>query len=146
MAERILFVCTLNSVRSVLAEHLLRHATGEKFEIYSAGIDAQPVHPLVIAVLAEVGIDCRHHAGQNIADIPADLVIDRVIMLSREAYDAFKILAEFPYKHLEFWDLPVPPADPDLSRETQMMIYRMLREAIKGRLEGVGYTNLQSIE
>jgi hypothetical protein len=26
------------------------------------------------------------------------------------------------------------------------MIYRMLREAIKGRLEGVGYTNLQSIE
>lgn len=137
MAERILFVCTLNSVRSVLAEHLLRRATGDRFEIYSAGIDAQPVHPLVIAILDEVGIDCRHHAGQNISDIPADLAMDRVIVLSRETYDAFKILAEFPYKHLEFWDLPVPPPDPDLGREQQLVIYRMLREAIKGRLEGV---------
>jgi arsenate reductase (thioredoxin) len=40
MAEtkpRVLFVCTHNAARSQMAEALLRHHAGERFEVLSAG-------------------------------------------------------------------------------------------------------------
>ena len=54
---RVIFVCTGNSARSQMAEALLRHDGGDRFEVASAGVDPRGVHPLAIAVLAETGID-----------------------------------------------------------------------------------------
>lgn len=54
----VLFLCTGNSARSILAECLLRHHGGPRFRAASAG--SRPtgrVHPLALAVLAEAGID-----------------------------------------------------------------------------------------
>jgi arsenate reductase len=54
---RVIFVCTGNSARSQMAEALLRHEAGDRFEVVSAGVTPRPVHPLTIAALADVGID-----------------------------------------------------------------------------------------
>lgn len=54
---RVIFVCTGNSARSQIAEALLRHDGGERFEVVSAGVDPKGVHPLTIEVLAGIGID-----------------------------------------------------------------------------------------
>jgi arsenate reductase len=56
---RVIFVCTGNSARSQMAEALLRHDGGGRFEVVSAGVDPRGVHPLAIAALADVGIDIR---------------------------------------------------------------------------------------
>jgi arsenate reductase (thioredoxin) len=54
---RVIFVCTGNSARSQMAEALLRHDAGARFEVVSAGVTPRAVNPLTIAALASVGID-----------------------------------------------------------------------------------------
>lgn len=54
---RVLFVCTGNSARSVMAEALLRHHGGGRFEVHSAGTAPKGLNPLTLHVLAESGID-----------------------------------------------------------------------------------------
>ena len=50
---RVLFVCTGNSARSILAEALLRDNGGSDFEVHSAGTEPKGVNPLTIRVLEE---------------------------------------------------------------------------------------------
>ena len=49
--QRVLFVCTGNSARSIMAEAVLRHHAGDRFEVFSAGMEPKGVNPLTIEVL-----------------------------------------------------------------------------------------------
>src|SRR5690348_5657180 len=60
--QRVLFLCTHNSARSQMAEGLLRHLGGDRFQAFSAGTEATHVRPLAIRAIAELGIDI---AGQE---------------------------------------------------------------------------------
>ena len=53
---RVLFVCTGNSARSIMAETLLRQRGGPAFEAHSAGTDPRGINPLTLRVLAEAGL------------------------------------------------------------------------------------------
>ena len=56
--SRVLFVCIQNAGRSQMAEALFRRAAPGRHEARSAGSrPAAHVHPPVVAVMAEVGID-----------------------------------------------------------------------------------------
>lgn len=55
--KRVLILCTGNSARSQMAEGLVRHDAGDRFEIYSAGTNPSRVRPEAIAVMRELGID-----------------------------------------------------------------------------------------
>ncbi len=66
--KRVLILCTGNSARSQMAEGLLRHDAGERFEVESAGTKASFVRPEAIAVMRELGIDISGHRSKNVEE------------------------------------------------------------------------------
>ncbi len=76
--KNILVLCTGNSCRSQIAEGYLRHFSGDKANVYSAGIETHGVNPKAIQIMAEDGIDISKHTSNNVdeyTDIPFDYVI-----------------------------------------------------------------------
>ena len=64
--KRILILCTGNSARSQMAEGLLRHDAGDRFEVFSAGTKPSRVRPEAIAVMRELGIDISGHRSKSV--------------------------------------------------------------------------------
>ncbi len=58
---RVLFLCKHNKARSQMAEALLKHFDEDRFEVFSAGFDPQPIMPAVVSAMAEMGIDISQH-------------------------------------------------------------------------------------
>ena len=78
--RKILFLCTGNSARSILAEYLLRRTGGSRFEVYSAGSEPTGrVNPFAIQVLRDsYHIDtskARSKSWQEYEDLTFDFVI-----------------------------------------------------------------------
>jgi arsenate reductase len=63
---RVLFVCTGNSARSVMAEATLRHHGGDAFEVHSAGTEPKGINPLTLQGLAEAGIDASDARSKSV--------------------------------------------------------------------------------
>lgn len=68
MKKKILFLCTHNSCRSQMAEGLVNHYLGDRFQAFSAGTEATRVNPLAIRVMAELGIDLTAHYSKTLAE------------------------------------------------------------------------------
>ncbi|ODS53482.1 MAG: protein-tyrosine-phosphatase [Acidobacteria bacterium SCN 69-37] len=66
MKPRVLFLCTGNSCRSQIAEGLLRHMAGDRFDVLSAGTEPVPVSEDAIDTMAEVGIDISGHESKAV--------------------------------------------------------------------------------
>ena len=66
--KKILFVCTGNSCRSQIAHGLLNNIAGDRFEVFSAGLSPNKVHPMAIEVMKEIDIDISHHTSDHLDD------------------------------------------------------------------------------
>ncbi len=77
---RVLFLCTGNSARSLIAEAVLRQATGGAVDVASAGTKPAGVHPLTLRVLAELGIPAGGLKSKAVDEV-AGRKFDHVITL-----------------------------------------------------------------
>src|SRR5208337_5382839 len=66
--KRVLILCTGNSARSQMAEGLLRHDAGRRFEVESAGTKPSSVRPEAIAAMRELGIDISAHRSKSVEE------------------------------------------------------------------------------
>jgi arsenate reductase len=131
MTQRVLFICTHNSARSQMAEGLLRHLGGERFEVFSAGTEATHVRPLAIRVMAELGIDISGQQSKTL-DRYLGEPFDDVITVCDAANEACPI---FPgakqRRHWSFED----PSKATGSEDEQLAVYRRVRGEIRARIE-----------
>ena len=68
--KTVLFICTGNACRSQMAEALLRHTAGEKFEALSAGTrPAGFVHPLALKTLESMGVPTDGLVSKHVEDL-----------------------------------------------------------------------------
>jgi protein-tyrosine-phosphatase len=128
----VLFACTQNSLRSPMAEALMKYLHGRQIYVQSAGVRPTEVDPFVVAVLDEIGIDLSKHRAKSFEDLEDDY-FDLVISLSPEAQHRAVELTRTSSCALEFW----PILDPSLtegSREMKLDAYRTLREDLLARL------------
>lgn len=123
----ILFLCTHNSARSQLAEALMRHHFGDRFEVRSAGTERTRVKPEVPVVLQEAGVDAsglRSKAIEDLGDWRADIVVT-------VCDDAREQCPYFPGRmatiHRAFQD----PSRIDSSPEQRTDAFRVARDEIE---------------
>jgi protein-tyrosine-phosphatase len=65
----VLFVCTMNSVRSPMAAAILRHLSGRRLYVESAGVKAGGPDPFAVAVMEELGIDIAAHRPGTLQEL-----------------------------------------------------------------------------
>ena len=66
MKKRVLFLCTGNSARSQMAEAFLRMYAGDRFEVYSAGLEPKGINPLTVQVMEEIGFPLDGHTSKGV--------------------------------------------------------------------------------
>ncbi len=128
--QRVIFVCTHNSARSQMAEGLLRHLAGDRYEVYSAGTVATKVNPLAIKAMAEKGIDISHHTSDHI-DKYMGMEFDYVITVCDNANESCPY---FPTNKIRWhWSFEDPSAATGTA-EQRLNKFREIRDQIEKRL------------
>ena len=123
----------MNSVRSVMAEGILKNFCGEKIYIDSVGKKAGEKNGYMIEVMLEMGIDLSNHQSKNFASLN-DTSFDMIISLSPEAQHAAVELTRWMSCELIYW----PTFDPDAirgRRETRLVGFRQIRDDLIDRIE-----------
>ena len=129
----VLFSCTHNSVRSPMAEGLLKYLLGHRIYVDSAGLRAQEVDPFVVAIMDEIGIDLSRHRPKTFDELE-DTSYDLIVTLSPEAQHRALELTRTMACEVDYW----PTFDPSIiegSRETCLGAYRDVRDKLQRRIE-----------
>lgn len=129
----VLFCCTLNAIRSPMAEGFLKHLHGHQIFVDSVGVRSGPIDPFAISVMDEIGIDLSRHRSKTFDDLE-DTSFDLIISLSPEAQHRAVEMTRTMACEVEFWNT----FDPSLiegGRETVLDAYRQVRESLTSRIK-----------
>ena len=128
--QRVLILCTGNSARSQMAEGLLRHDAGDRFEVFSAGTKPTHVRPEAITVMQELGIDISCHRSKSVDDF-AGQDFDYVVTVCDNAKASCPVFpAGTRQIHWSFDD----PAAVEGSQEERLAAFRRIRSELRERL------------
>jgi arsenate reductase len=126
--KRVLILCTGNSARSQMAEGLLRHDAGDRFEVESAGTKPRIVRPEAIAVLKEVGIDITAHRSKHVEEFDGHICADR-----RHRQESCPFFVGTAMRlHKSFKD----PAVVEGPQKKRMAAFRNVRDEMRSYLKG----------
>jgi len=128
--RRVLILCTGNSARSQMAEGLLRHEAGDRFEVLSAGTRPSHVRAEAIEAMAEIGIDISNHRSKS-ADEFVEQSFDYVITVCSNAKETCPVFPGATRRlHWPFDD----PAAVEGSDAVRRAAFRRIRDQIHGRI------------
>jgi arsenate reductase (thioredoxin) len=114
-----------------MAEGLLRHFSGGRFEVFSAGTEATSVRPLAIRVMRELAVDIATQTSKSL-DQYVDARFDYVITVCDDANESCPI---FPNAERRLhWSIP-DPSKATGSETEQLAVYRNVRDQILKRIE-----------
>lgn len=127
MKKRVLILCTGNSARSQMAEGLLRHDAGDRFEVFSAGVDPSRVRPEALAVMKELGIDLSAHRSKHVNEFDGQH-FDYVLTVCDHAREVCPV---FPAKTVSIHHSFQDPAALEGTEEVRVASFRKVRDQIR---------------
>jgi arsenate reductase len=125
-----------------MAEGLLRHDAGDRFDIFSAGTRPSHLRPEAIAVMHELGIDISGQRSKSVDEFtgqPFDCVVT-VCDNARESCPIFP--GGTPTIHHSFED----PAAIEGSEEQRLAGFRRIRDEIRTWLRGLAGNHGQTLK
>jgi arsenate reductase len=141
MATRVLFLCTGNSARSIMAEALLRYYASDRFEVYSAGLDPKGINPYTIRAMNEIGLDVSGGRSKDVMEYLGQLHVSYVITVCSNAEERCPI---FPFSTQRlYWPFEDPAAFQGTDDEKAAK-FREVRDLIDERIRAwLGEQNIQ---
>jgi protein-tyrosine-phosphatase len=130
--QSILFACTMNSVRSPMAEGIGRSLFSREVFFASAGVRAGELDPFAVAAMAEIGVDIARHVPRAFGDLEDDN-FDMIVSLSPEAHHSALEYTRTMAVEALYW----PTIDPTAvqgSREQRLDAYRGVRDGLIQRI------------
>jgi protein-tyrosine-phosphatase len=128
----VLFCCTLNALRSPMAEAMLKHLHGRRIFVDSVGVRAGALDEFAIAVMDEIGIDITKHKPKSFDDLEDDS-FDLIVSLSPEAQHKAVDMTRTLAAEVEFWNT-FDPSIVEGSRDMRLDAYRQVRDQLMNRL------------
>ena len=132
LPDAVLFSCSRNSVRSPMAEALLKHLLGHRIYVDSVGVRPLEVDPFGVEVMDEIGIDLSKHRSKSFDDLE-DTSYDLIISLSPEAQHHAIEMTRTMACEVEFWNT-MDPTIVEGSREARLAAYRQVRDTLMQRI------------
>jgi len=125
--KRVLILCTGNSARSQMAEGLLRHDAGDRFEVFSAGTKPSFVRPEAIAAMRELGIDISGHRSKGVDEFIGQQ-FDYVLTVCDNANESCPV---FPGQTVRIHHSFEDPAEARGASDERLAVFRRVRDELR---------------
>ena len=128
----VLFCCTMNEIRSPMAEGMMKRFHGTQVFVDSAGLRQGGLDPLMVEVMGEIGVDMSRHKPKMFENLNDDS-FDVAIALSPEALEEVKEKMRYSNCDIRLWNI----TDPSLtegSRDARLAAYRATRDQIQHKI------------
>ncbi len=134
LPDAVLFACGENSIRSPMAEAIMKHLFGHLVYVDSAGVRVREVDGFAVAAMDEIGIDLSRHRAKSFDDL-ADTSFDLIVSLSPEAQHRAVEMTRTMACEVEYWNT-LDPSVVQGSRETILDAYRQVRDRLQAQIIG----------
>jgi arsenate reductase len=131
---RVIFLCTGNSARSQMAEAFLRRYGGERFEVYSAGLEPKEINPFTIRVMEELGYSMIGHRSKGVDEFLGKMLFHYLITVCDSAEKNCPTMWPGVNTRLH-WSFEDPAAF-EGSEEEKLAKFRQIRDQIDRKLSG----------
>ncbi len=129
--KTVYFICTGNSCRSQMAEGFGKKYLGDKYKVYSAGVEAHGLNSWAIKAMAEVGVDISKQTS-DIIDPEILNQADYIITLCGDAKDRCPITP--PHVKRDHWGFD-DPARAEGTDEERFLVFQRVRDEIEERIK-----------
>ena len=131
---KVIFLCTGNSARSQMAEALLRSHAGDRFDVYSAGLEPKGlILPEVLEVMKEIGLDMQGQTSKSVKEYLGKVVFAHTITVCGDAEENCPAVFLNMGKH-EHWPFD-DPAKFEGSDAERFERTRAVRDQIEQRVQ-----------
>lgn len=130
--DAVMFCCTMNAIRSPMAEGILKKLLGRKVYVDSVGTRSGDPDPFMIEVMKEIGVDMSKHHAKTFDELE-DTYFDLIIALSPEAQHHAVELTRTMACDIEFWNT-LDPTIIEGSRDVKLQAYRTVRDQLMKRI------------
>ena len=134
LPSAVLFACTMNSVRSPMAEAIMKFLHGHRVFVDSVGVRSGEIDGFAVAVMDEVGIDLARHHSKTFDELEDDY-FDIVIPLSPQAQHRAVEMTRVMAVGIEFWNTFDPAIVESENREVKLDAYRKVRDELMYRIK-----------
>lgn len=131
MKKKVLFLCSGNSCNSQMAEGLMRQFYGDKYEVFSAGINPSEINKSAVDVMKEIGIDISNQASKHINEF-LNQHFDIIITVGESEKGTVSDFWDTAEKH--DWAL-FEPSEKLGTQQDLIQALRELREQIKAKIQ-----------
>ena len=130
---KVLFLCTGNSARSQMAEAFLRKYGGERFEVYSAGLEPKGINPYTERVMEEVGVSLSGQYSKHVKEYMGKVHFGYLITMCDEAEETCPTTFPGIGQRLH-WPFEDPSAFTG-SEDEKLAKFREVRDQIEQRIK-----------